>query len=262
MAQTAAMPECLSFDRYLEVIADAAAVLASCAGEAGTDAEVPTCPRWTVADLVAHQGMVHRWAAGTVRLEDPKRPSKAQILEQVPADELVGWFRSGVRDLLEAFEAAPADVAAPVFLNDAPAPREFWARRQAHETTIHAADAVAAAQGRMPRADEVQAEADVAVDGIDELLTGFFTRGRSTLADGEPFAVAVLPSDSDRTWTVRIADGRLTAQRRPDAGSDATFSGSAKALYLGLWNRGHEITATGRPDVLTRWRAGQRIRWS
>ena len=35
---------------------------------------------------------------------------------------------------------APVDLEAFVFLNDAPAPRQFWARRQCHETTIHAVD--------------------------------------------------------------------------------------------------------------------------
>jgi hypothetical protein len=34
------------------------------ARSAGPDAPVPTCPGWTVRDLLAHQGMVHRWASG------------------------------------------------------------------------------------------------------------------------------------------------------------------------------------------------------
>jgi hypothetical protein len=42
----------------------------------------------------------------------------------------------------------------------------------------------------------------------------------------------------------------------------ATFSGTAAELYLGLWNRGSELLATGRPGVLEAWRDRQRIRWS
>ena len=60
-----------------------------------------------------------------------------------------------------------------VFLRDSPAPREFWARRQAHETTIHRADAVAAGLGRRPRSAELDLDPAFAVDGLDELLTGF-----------------------------------------------------------------------------------------
>lgn len=45
----------------LRVAVDA---LARHATEAGPDADVPTCPRWTVRKVVAHQGMVHRWGTG------------------------------------------------------------------------------------------------------------------------------------------------------------------------------------------------------
>lgn len=262
MSQTAAVPETLAFDRYLDVVAEAGAALATNAAEAGLHAPVPTCPGWTMADLVAHQGMVHRWASGKLRLEGTEAPSKTQILEQVPAQDLLGWFTAGVDQLLESLAAAAPDLDATVFLPDAPPPRQFWARRQAHETTIHAADAFAAVVGRMPRADEVLTAQDVAVDGIDELLTGFFTRGRAKLADGEPFTVSVTPTDTDRAWTLHVAEGRLTTQRRHEPDSDVTFSGTADQLYLGLWNRGDEIVAQGRADVLDRWRAGQRVRWS
>jgi hypothetical protein len=38
--------------------------------------------------------------------------------------------------------------------------------------------------------------------------------------------------------------------------------GSAAELYLALWNRGDQMSATGRADVLAHWHAGQRVRWS
>ena len=61
---------------------------------------------------------------------------------------------------------------------------------------------------------------------------------------------------------MQVGDGRLVTVRhcRPDA--DATFAGAARHLYLGLWNRGTEIIATGTPGVLERWREAQRVRWS
>jgi hypothetical protein len=161
--------------------------------------------------------------------------------------------------LLDVLATAPPDVAAVVFLNDAPGPRDFWARRQAHETTIHAADALAARLGRFPLADEVDAPEDLALDGVDELLTGFFTRGSSKLAEEIPFTIAVTPTGVDRGWTMQVGDGRLVTHRRLQA-ADATLSGTAGQLYLGLWNRGDEIVASGRPGVLERWRAVQRVR--
>lgn len=149
-----------------------------------------------------------------------------------------------------------------MFLNDAPPPRHFWARRQAHETTIHAVDALAAALGRLPTAAEAGIDHDVAVDGIDELVTGFFTRGRSRLAGEAPVSIAVAPTDAERGWTLAVADDRLATERVRRAAADAVLTGTAAQLYLGLWNRGDEITGSGRPGLLARWREVQRVRWA
>jgi uncharacterized protein (TIGR03083 family) len=207
--------------------------------------------------------MVHRWAAANLRLaEDEAVTSESQILREVPPEELLDWFEAGARELLRTLQAADPDVPARVFLDDAPAPRLFWARRQAHETTIHSVDALAAALGRMPCAEETAVADDVALDGIDELLTGFFTRGRTKLTGDGPLTIAVVPDDADEAWTMRVDDGRLSTDRELHAGADCTLTGPARQLYLGLWNRGDEVAATGRRDVLARWREVQRVRWS
>lgn len=256
------MTDVLGFQQYLALIERAAAALAARAEQAGLDAPVPTCPRWTVADLVAHQGMVHRWAASNLRMDGTGVPSKTQVLRDVPPEELIGWLSDGAHQLLATLRSVDPEVAAMVFLNDAPSPRQFWARRQAHETTIHAVDSQAAVLGRLPTADEARIDAHVALDGLDELLTGFFTRGRSRLASGTSFTVAVIPQDSNIGWTLCFRDGRMTVQRSRSTDADAIFTGSAPQLYLGMWNRGAEIHASGTPGVLDRWRALQRIRWS
>ncbi len=91
-----------------------------------------------------------------------------------------------------------------MFLNDAPAPREFWARRQCHETTMHAVDALSAALGRHPDPSEAWIETDLAVDGIDELLAGFLTRPRSQLRCEEPGVLVVAPDDAPDWWQVEL----------------------------------------------------------
>lgn len=257
---------------HVAALTAAAARLAERAAAAGFDAAVPTCPRWTVADLVAHQGIVHRWAASNLRLDGANIPSKTEILQDVPTEGLLAWFRVGVDELLDTFAATPPDVAAMVFLNDARAPRAFWARRQAHETTIHSIDALAAGLGRYPTAEEAGVDHDLALDGIDELLRGFFTRGRSGLAEDRPLRIAVQPTDADRGWllharpegivTDRVTHGVPPTTAPGGSAADAVFSGTAAQLYLGLWNRGTEITSAGRTDVLDRWHQVQRVRWS
>lgn len=257
---------------HLAALTGAATALAAWAETAGMSAAIPTCPGWTVADLVAHQGMVHRWAASNLRLDGANIPSKTEILQDVPTEGLLAWFRVGVDELLDTFAATPPDVAAMVFLNDAPAPRAFWARRQAHETTIHSIDALAAGLGRYPTAEEAGVDHDLALDGIDELLRGFFTRGRSGLAEDRPLRIAVQPTDADRGWllharpegivTDRVTHGVPPTTAPGGSAADAVFSGTAAQLYLGLWNRGTEITSAGRTDVLDRWHQVQRVRWS
>ena len=257
-------------DQHLDVISTAAAHLAAHAATAGLDAAVPTCPDWTVAHLVAHQGMVHRWASANLRGADTTTPTLTELLSTIPAAELLTWFDDGAAALLTTLRTVAPDVDARVFLNDAPAPRDFWARRQAHETTIHAVDAVAAALGRLPTAAEAAIDPDVAVDGLDELLRGFITRGRTRLPAPEPFSIGVRPDDAAVAWLVQVvADEPVVTERvPPDAlpvaapgGFDATFSGSAAQLYLGLWNRGTEIAVAGRADALDDWRTAQRISW-
>ena len=258
------MPTSLTFSEHLDALETSGGRLAEFALEAGLDVAVPTCPAWTTDALVAHQAMVHRWAAAHVRGDDPDViPSQTEIRTTV--DDLVGYYRDGHGALLATFHDAAPDLEAMTFLKDAPAPRDFWARRQAHETTIHMVDALAAVLGRLPTASEAGIAPAVAIDGIDELLRGFFTRGRSKLYDGDEYTIAVCPTDSERRWIVRVAE-RLTVEPDDAAGdvevADAVVSGTSTELYLALWNRGDEVAASGRDDVLGRWRTAQRVSWS
>ena len=88
-----------------------------------------------------------------------------------------------------------------------------------------------------------------------------FLRGRSKLYDGDEYAVAVTPTDTEQNWVVIVAE-RLTVE--PDgaaAAGDAaaaTITGTAAQLYLTLWNRGDGAHGTGQPDVLDRWHVAPR----
>ena len=116
---------------------------------AGPDAPVPTCPGWTVRDLLAHQGMVHRWATAVVRGDDPAGVDDAALeAEGRATPDPVGWLIDGAQPLVDALRAAPDDLAVMTFLKAAPPARAFWARRQCHETTVHALDALSALEAR------------------------------------------------------------------------------------------------------------------
>jgi len=264
-----AMVETLPLSTHLEGLRSALVAFVRYADRAGLQARVPTTPDWTVRQLVAHQGMVHRWAAALVRGEhvDPD----AVELEGRSAPDPLDWLRDGAIEVVQAIHEAPDDLDALVFLRDAPPARRFWARRQCHETTMHAVDALSAALGRYPKADDTWISTELALDGIDELLTGFITRSKSRLRSQEPMTILVEPTDSDRAWLVHVSDQPAVTERigwssselasvsRPSpAEADVVLTAHAVALYLTLWNRSDEVAPQGDWDL---WREGSPIRW-
>lgn len=254
------MPTHLLPDDHLAALTDAGQMLREAAAKAGLDAPVPTCRAWDVRKLVLHIGMVHRWARANLRRE-PASTTSHWRAEGEAATDLLAWFDAGLAELLATLRTTPDDAKATVFLNDAPPPRRFWARRQAHETTIHAADAVAAILGRWPRVADFAVDPALAADGIDELLCGFITRGRGKLRLDRPVSVAVSAMDTGHSWTVRVGQGPVVTTVGAVEPADTRLTGTAAQLYLGLWNRGDEITEHGDTGFLPIWRATARVRW-
>jgi uncharacterized protein (TIGR03083 family) len=244
-------------EEYLAGLREALDAFTEHATSAGLDAPVPTTPDWDVRRLVAHQGMVHRWATAT--LTGASTDVDAVEREGLEAPDPIAWLRDGVARLLDALETAPDDAEALVFLADAPPAKQFWARRQCHETTIHAVDALAADLGRYPQAADTWIGRDLALDGIDELLTGFLPRPRSRLRAPDPTTVAVIPDDAPDRWLITVSDRPpVTARGEGDEEADVVLRGSAVALYLSLWNRSDEAAAL-QPDF---WAEQARVNWA
>lgn len=261
------LPDTLSLDTYGDGLGRAATVLRANAAAAGLDAAVPTCPGWTVLDLVAHQGMVHRWAIGHLRGAPVEEPEAIAREGRAQADVL-GWFDDGATALLQAIVDAPDDLEAPVFLREAPAPRLFWTRRQCHETTIHAVDAIGARLGRPARADETWLRDVIALDGIDELLRGLLTRRRQGVHAPEATKVLVRPEAGDLAWLVHVHPDAPVETTRVDLASEAAppadhvVSGGPVELYLQLWNRGPQPTDLAPDSVEAWWRDHVTVKWA
>ena len=254
------MPTTLSYADHLDGLREALLAFTRYADRAGLRAGVPTCPEWDVRQLIAHQGMVHRWAAGL--LGGQSTDTEALEREGRAAVDPVEWLRDGASELAGALTRAPETVAAPVFLKDAPPPRAFWARRQCHETTIHAVDAMAAAHGAAPDPAQTWVTTDLALDGIDELLCGFLPRSKSTLRSAEPVAFAIRPDEGDRAWLVRVTEepavtAVLACSDAELDAADVQVTGAATDLYLRLWNR----APLSDDDGLELWREKSRVVW-
>jgi uncharacterized protein (TIGR03083 family) len=264
-------------------------LLATAAQQAGLMSAVPSCPPWQVRDLLRHIGYVHRWAAGYVveqrKERMPDRPGETELLAGGPQDAgLLDWYRAGHAALVSALTEADPDLACYYFL-DAPSPRAFWARRQAHETAMHRVDAELAA-GRQP----TPVGAQFGADGLDELIMGFFGRDAEQLADaqraGGRRTLQVVANDAGGyggssprastdtggAWHLELTrDGRLACavQRGTVQGgtgaADCTLTGPAAGLYLLLWNRADpaaaSVAVSGDASVLAAWQQEMHVTW-
>jgi uncharacterized protein (TIGR03083 family) len=217
------------------------------------DARVPHMRRWKLTDVVAHLGGVHRWAAEIV---STRSMSVGRRRGRERGDALIAWFDEGVERLASVLAEADLDEPCPNFSPGSPNTIAFWARRQAHETTMHRWDAESAV-GQITAIEPM-----FATDGIDELFDTFTrTRGRQVLAGPIVFACA----DTGATWTMFPAEkrGRIDFERdtvKRVGASVATVSGSAENLLLALWHRRTiaeaDLTLTGPTAVAEAFIAG------
>ena len=256
--------------------------LAAAAERAGLAAPVPSCPSWQVRDLLRHVSYVHRWAAAYVGQQighRVQRLTEAELLAGGPPDaSLLAWFRAGHAELTAALASAGPDLACWTFL-PARTPLAFWARRQAHETAIHRADAQLAA------GEEPVFAAGLAADGIDELLLGFFAGpGAGSGTDGEASTAdcgGAAGSAAGRTLRLRAADtgdqwyARLAADGRdvertgrgpgPAGPVGCELAGPASSLYRLMWNRAGaglaDVALDGDDQLLRDWRTGMSVDW-
>ena len=246
----------LPLERYLAAVERDAAVMLRVLADTDLEAAVPSCPGWTLRDLIVHTGLVHRQKAETVRggWVDGSPPQP-----EPPDGDLGPWFREGVDDLLVVLSTA--DLSQPSWTwCDHEHTAMWWARRMAHETTIHAADAVLAAGGRP------HVESSLAADGVEEILIEMMTGGPAwgvvAVAD-DVVAIEVDDTDPVARWVLRSAQFSGTSPTSgttyeglatfeiTDARPDTTIRGNASAMDLWLWGRGpiDEIAITGDHDL-------------
>jgi uncharacterized protein (TIGR03083 family) len=233
-------------------------LLATAAAQQDWLTPLPTCPDWQLRDLVRHLGGVHRWATRHVaeRLTKPIRDYDP-LAGPFPDDaDLIDWFRQGHARLVQTLTDAAPDVECWSFL-PAPSPLAFWARRQAHETGIHRADAEA------PRGVITPYPPKLASDGIDELLYCFASRPGGRLRADPARSMHAHATDQPGEWTIQIAPDGVTVNGT-HADADCSVSGSASDLYLFLWNRGgrDSLSIDGDAQLLDAWRHDVRVRWS
>jgi uncharacterized protein (TIGR03083 family) len=230
--------------------------LADAAAAAGTDADVPTCPGWTVSDLLDHCVRGDNWArtiAEQGRAGSTERVLPADTDPSLQGDALVQAFRASAQALVAALSSISPDTPVWTFsATDRTA--AFWQRRRAQETAVHRFDAETAAGTPTPIATTL------AVDGIDEFLAVFLPRLADNFGEVGDATVHLHCTDVDGEWLVARRDGVLTVTAEHAKG-DVAARGTASDLLLFLWGRvpTDELEVFGDADLLARFREAIRV---
>ena len=199
---------------------------------------VPTCPGWSLTQLLRHVGRGDRWAAQIVRdrLDDYLDPRAVEGGKPPPdAADAISWLQGGAQRLVDAVELS--GVQTPVWTFLGPRPANWWIRRRLHETAVHRADAAIATGG------EFTLEADIAADAVTEWLERVAIQAGSEgaplpLGDGNTLHLhATDPGLGEAgEWTVGVQGGDITWTHEHGKGTVA-LRGGATELLLALVRR-------------------------
>jgi uncharacterized protein (TIGR03083 family) len=210
-------------------------------GELGAADPAARCAsiRWTTAELGAHLGEVHRWAAACAR--EGRRQHRANVPElSAPVTE---FYAENRRRLLEALREL--DPAAPAYtLSKSDKTVGFWHRRQLFEALVHLWDLRSSADPDAPPPAEVGPE--LHADGVSELFDVFLPRAGLLAPLGG--IIRLEATDTGGAWTF----GNDWQRDDPDTPT-ARVSGTAGELLLYVWNRAERVERWGDLDALRRF---------
>jgi uncharacterized protein (TIGR03083 family) len=221
--------------------------------------QIPACPGWTLRNLATHVGRAQRWAAEITAARSATFIDFAAVPDgRLPAEQAARgpWLVAGAGRLIAALLEAGED---DVWAFNRTAPASFWARRMAHETTVHCADAQLAA------GDEVCIEPELAADAIDEWLTtmsGPLPMRQDRRLDALPLGRSLHVHATDAAlggageWLVRHASQGGIQVLSGHAKADVALAGPAAEVLLVLLRRrpvSGTVNVFGDRSLLDRW---------
>ncbi len=253
----------LSYDRYCTEIVEQTHRLRACLSGADMTVPVPSCPGWNVGQLLRHLGGGHRWVEETVRtrasqpLPDDDFRDLSPYTREGP-DVLGPWLEEGAARLAATFREAGPD--AKVWTPLPGGTVSFFARRFAHETLMHRADATLAL------GSEFTVEEDVALDALDEWMElgslpqmfEFHPERRELLGPGRTlhFHATDTGPGAAAEWVVDLT-GDTLAWRRAHEKAAVAVRGPLADLLLVIYGRRHvrseDIEIIGDEELLDFW---------
>jgi uncharacterized protein (TIGR03083 family) len=224
------MPETPAFEELLALVEDRSAALRkSVSGSPDPDVRVPSCPDWSLRDLVEHLTEVHRfWVAAVAAGPSEHPPTLAPANDILSADPLTR-SATATQELIAALRAAGPAMGCWTWWGDSDVPMTSGAvaRHQVQEAAVHAYDAQLATGTPQPVA------AIVALDGIAEFIG--VSHGTADPWPYEPARIGLHAAEGE-SWLLDLkAPGSHVLDGQPETVAD--LHGSASNLLLTLHGR-------------------------
>lgn len=231
---------------YLSSISADGDAFAAVVASGPLEADVHTCPGWSLRDLAHHVGYIQRWA----RLAAATGSQPLDNDVDSPPDDagLAGWLRDGTSALVATLGSVPGD--APTwhpFPPPVPQVMAVWPRRQAHELAIHVWDAQSAVGEPTPM--EPLLAATFVREYFEVVVPRVIDRDRRDAPVG---IVNVGLTDVGGRFSVRSTVG--TVALMPSTETAPVIAGFAQDVLLALW---HRRTLAGAPTsgIAAEWLA-------
>ncbi|HEV7709000.1 MAG TPA: maleylpyruvate isomerase N-terminal domain-containing protein [Asanoa sp.] len=197
---------------------------------------MPTCPEWTLFDLLRHLDEGRRaWAATVAAGPDATGKVAPEGAPSAPREReaLLAWLAASTRELLDALREAGPDRGCWTWWGDSQSPQTCGAvaRHQLQEVAVHTYDAQVTVGAAEPLPEEV------ALDGVDEFLS---TCVATTVAWPHEPAVVDFHASEGRSWRLSLnADGARStpAVAKGEDPVDADLRGTAGELVLVFYSR-------------------------
>src|SRR5687768_11244393 len=111
-------------------------------GRGDLSAAVPTCPDWTLGDLLLHTGRVHRWQTEAAREDHGEFPGEGTH-SRGPAEgqSLSDWFQEGVDLAVATMSQVEPDAPRWTWAMGPGDVAQWYFRRITQETLVHRIDA-------------------------------------------------------------------------------------------------------------------------
>jgi uncharacterized protein (TIGR03083 family) len=231
---------------YLTAVVEQTNTFADWVADRDPATPVPTCPKWTLAELVNHVGATQRMVQMLVgeRMTEPSAAFAGYAPGPTDSAQWRTWLTDGAAEAKRAFEGVADDT--PVWdPSGAEAGVPFWSRRLFGEICVHRADAAAALDLPYDLAPEHAAAA--VEDWLDTMTSQGYWENRPDFAEamrGNGQTLHFHATDAPGEWLARREPDRV-ALSHTHTRADVAVRGPATELLLVLSRRRSLAAASG-----------------